>query len=196
MLDDERLQLSVGGRSGRSVGVRFLVDAKDDELEGVEEIIEARPYAQLFGAGLAFIASAAGATCVVAPFLGEDLSWLLAGVFFFAWAALVFRKALHILPDRVLVYGDRIAFYRGGRKHEFRWAELAYAEHVTRKEDAHGALSLHVKQWDGDGDGASGATPPRERVVVLLATTGRYGDLGPLLEALQRHLEVRFSRAP
>lgn len=181
-LNGDRVQVSVGGQSGRSVGVRFLVEHSDDELEGVEEVIEGRPFAQLIGGGLALLAGGAGILCLILPILGDDLAWLLAGAFLLAWAVVVFRKALRVRPDRVLVYGDRIAFYRWGQRSEYRWSEISHVELLTHVsgDSSYSELLLHLRE------------PGRERGEIRIATTQSYGDLRRVVEAIEKHREVRY----
>lgn len=181
-LGRDRVQRSVGGHSGRSVGVRFRLEPAHDELEGVEEVIEGRPYVQLIGGGLSFVAGGAGVLCLLAPFLGDDLSWLLAGAFLLAWAVVIFRKTMRVRPDRVLVYRDRLAFYRWGQKSEYRWSEVSHVELLThvRGDSSYSELLLHLHE------------PRRERGKVRIATDQSYADLPRICEAIQKHCEVRY----
>lgn len=182
--DDDAVEVSVGGKSGRSVGLSFLVDPTPelDELAGVEEVIEARPFGQLVGAGFAIVIGGAGVVCLVAPLLGEDLLWLVAGGLLLTWGVVFFRKALRIRPGRVLVYGDRLAFYFAGKKREYFWSDVSHVEHVTyrSRNSAHTELRLHL-QVPAEGEDS-----------VRLADDRQYDALERITEALQKHCDVRF----
>lgn len=188
---DDTVDASVGGSSGRSVGVGLRVDPTpdDDELEGVEEVFEARPFAQLAGAGAALVAGGAGLACLAAPFFGEHLAWPAAGVVLLGWATFVFRKALRVRPDRILVYGDRVVIVRRGQRAVYPWSTISHATHFT-----------HSRRNRRTGQRTETycelllvpTSPHPDETRIPLADDRRYEQFGRVLEVIQRHCDLRF----